>query len=72
MLTDRAGPTGFFLEGDLAEIPDAEARRMIAAGQAEAAQPERAVANAPRENRIHPTHKPPRKMTPWKTSVKTC
>ena len=61
MLTSRAGPTGTFAEGDTLDVPTDEARRMIATGQAEAAEPEHATANPAPENRIAPSHPPRRK-----------
>jgi hypothetical protein len=42
LTTDRAGSTWAQQEGDLLDLPDAEAQRLVAAGQAEPATAEAA------------------------------
>ena len=47
LLTERSGQTGYHLEGDVIDVPDEEALRMIRSRQAEPVQPQSATRQPP-------------------------
>jgi len=58
LTTERAGTLRHDREGDVIDVPEAEARRLIASGQAV-----ECAAVAPRENAAAPAHRPTNKRT---------